>query len=77
MVITDNIKDLMNLARLSIGGGVQPVQLKDDAMCALLKIAIGDFAEKVQNWVIKTQWVNLQGKKGLLKNHKKLMIKLY
>ena len=68
MLITDSVKNLMNLAKLSIGGGVQPVQLKEEAMCALLDIAIGDYAEKVQNWVIKTQWVNLQGKNNLLRN---------
>jgi hypothetical protein len=28
----------------------------------LLDVAIGDYAEKVQNWIIETQWLNMQNR---------------
>lgn len=31
-------------------------------MCDLLKVAVGDYAAKVQAWLIGTQWLNMQGK---------------
>jgi hypothetical protein len=37
-------------------------------MCDLLKVAIGDYAEVVQNWVIESQWINAQGSQMMLKD---------
>ena len=31
-------------------------------MCALLNTCIEDYAEKVQNWLVENQWMNLYGK---------------
>lgn len=30
-------------------------------MCGLLSIAVGDYAEKVQNWIIQANWMNMKG----------------
>lgn len=68
MVITDKVKDLFKIARTKLGAPIRSVQLTDDQMCDLLKVAIGDYAEVVQNWVIESQWLNLQGNQSLLKD---------
>lgn len=38
------------------------IEITEDQMCNLLKIAIGDYAEQVENWVIESQWLGLYGK---------------
>ena len=38
------------------------VELTDAQLCDLLELAIEDYAEKVQNWLIETQWATLYGK---------------
>ena len=68
MLLTEEVKELFNQAKHRLGAPIRPVQLTDEQMCDLLKIAIGDYAEKVENWVIKTQWMNLQGNNSLLTN---------
>ena len=60
MILTDEVKELFKLVRTLLGSPVRIVQLEDEQLCDLLDVAIGDYAEKVQNWVIETQWLNLQ-----------------
>ena len=62
MVLSDEVKHLFKLVRTTMGAGIRPVQLEDEQLCDLLEIAIGDYAEKVQNWVIEAQWLNIQDK---------------
>lgn len=63
MVLTEDLKHLFKLVRTTLGAPIRPVQLEDEQLCDLLDIAIGDYAEKVQNWVLETQWLNVQGNK--------------
>lgn len=60
MILSQEVKDLFKLTRHLLGEPIRPVQLEDEQLCDLLDVAIGDYAEKVQNWVIKTQWLNMQ-----------------
>ena len=60
--ITDEIKNLFNRVRIELGAPVRTVQLTDEQLCALLENCIEDYAEKVQNWAIEGQWMNLGGK---------------
>ena len=60
MVLTDDIKALFRTVRTMLGAPIRIVQLEDEQLCDLLDVAIGDYAEKVQNWVIETQWLNMQ-----------------
>ena len=60
MILTNEVKELFKLVRTLLGSPVRIVQLEDEQLCDLLDVAIGDYAEKVQNWVIETQWLNLQ-----------------
>lgn len=62
MKITDDVKNLFNLVRLRIGGGIRQVQLTDETLCALLDIAVNDYAKEVQNYIIESQWMTLYGK---------------
>ena len=62
MVLSDDIKHLFDVVRHALGAPIRPVQLTDEQLCDLLEIAIGDYSEKVQNWVIETQWLNVQSK---------------
>ena len=68
MIITDKVKELFKIARTKCGAPIRSVQITDDQMCDLLKVAIGDYAEYVQNWVLESQWLNLQGNQQILKN---------
>ena len=60
--ITDEIKNLFNRVRIELGAPIRSVQLTDEQLCALLENCIEDYAEKVQNWAIEGQWMNLEGK---------------
>ena len=62
MVLTEDVKALFRTVRTMLGAPIRPVQLEDEQLCDLLDVAIGDYAEKVQNWTIEVQWLNLQNK---------------
>ena len=62
MILTEELKQLFRLVRTALGAPIRPVQLEDEQLCDLLDIAIGDYSEKVQNWVLETQWLNIQNK---------------
>ena len=60
--ITDEIQSLFRKCRTELGAPVVDVELVDEQLCDLLEMSIEDYAEKVQNWLIKTQWATLYGK---------------
>ena len=62
MVLTEDMKSLFRTVRTMLGAPIRIVQLEDEQLCDLLDVAIGDYSEKVQNWVIETQWLNMQTK---------------
>lgn len=62
MVLTEDVKSLFRTVRTMLGAPTRIVQLEDEQLCDLLDVAIGDYAEKVQNWAIETQWINIQNK---------------
>lgn len=68
MQITEEVAHLFKIVRTKLGAPIRPIQLTDDQLCDLLEVAIGDYAEKVQNWVIQSQWLNLYGHSMYLKN---------
>jgi len=68
MQITQELKDLFKIVRTKLGAPIRVVQLEDDQLCDLLSVAVGDYAEKVQNWVIESQWLNLYGKNLYMQN---------
>lgn len=62
MELTQEIKDLFRIVRTKLGAPVRAIQLEDSQLCDLLEVCVGDYAEKVQNWVIQSQWMSLYGK---------------
>ena len=64
MELTQEIKDLFHITRVKMGYPIRPIQLSDEQLCALLEVAIGDYAEKVQNWIVQANWLNMQGKQS-------------
>ena len=63
MELTQEIKDLFHVTRIKLGHPIRPIQLSDEQLCGLLEVAIGDYAEKVQNWIIQANWLNYNGQK--------------
>ena len=61
--LTDDVKSLFRKVRKLLGAPIRSVQIDDETMCDLLEVCIEDYAEKVQNFLIDTQWQSLYGKK--------------
>lgn len=73
MKITSEIKDLFHQVLVKLGHPIRPIQLDENQLCALLEIVIGDYSEKVQNWIIQSNWLNMQGKQiNFLQNPQEL-----
>ena len=73
MKITSEIKDLFHQVLVKLGHPIRPIQLDDNQLCALLETVIGDYAEKVQNWIIQANWLNMNGKQiNFLQNPQEL-----
>lgn len=62
MVLSEDVKSLFRIVKTSLGAPIRKIQLEDEQLCDLLEVALGDYAEKVQNWVLETQWLNVQSK---------------
>ena len=60
--ITEEVKSLFKKVKRLLGAPIRMVELDDDTMCDLLEVCIEDYAEKVQNFLIETQWSSLNGK---------------
>lgn len=65
MELTEDIKNLFRIVKTKLGAPVRKIQLTDEQLCDLLEVCVGDYAEKVQNWVIQSQWTSLYGKNVL------------
>ena len=61
--LTDDVKSLFRKVRRLLGAPVRMVEIDDDTMCDLLEVCIEDYASRVQNFLIDTQWQSLYGKK--------------
>lgn len=61
--ITEEVQSLFRKFRSSVGAPLMEVELTDAELCDILDMAVEDYAERVQNWVIENQWVTLYGKR--------------
>jgi len=48
--------------RVSVGAPLRNIEITDDMLCTLLGMAIEDYAQYVQDWLIEHQWQSLLGK---------------
>ena len=63
MGATDAEKErLFRQVRHSLGSTIRQVELTDELLCTYLEIAIEDYAEFVQDWLIENSWGSLMGK---------------
>lgn len=62
MKITEEIAALFKRCRSALGAPIMEVELIDEQLCDLLEMAIEDYGERVQNWIIEQNWSNLYGK---------------
>ena len=63
MALDNEKKKLFRQVRVRLGADVRSQELTDEQLCELLDMAVGDYAEQVQNFVIKSNWANFYGKK--------------
>ena len=60
--ITEEVRELFDRVRSLLGAPVVAVELTDKQLCDLLQVAIGDYAERVQNEIIANNWMAFYGK---------------
>jgi len=60
--ITKDIDELFKLVRSALGAPIRAVELSDEQLCDLLKIAIQDYSSAVQNEIILNNWMGFYGK---------------
>lgn len=63
MALDKEKEKLFRIVRRKLGGSTRKNELTDDDLCDLLELAIGDYAQVVQNFIIESNWATLFGKK--------------
>lgn len=63
MALDKEKETLFRIVRRKLGSDVRKVELTDDMLCDLLELAVGDYAQVVQNFIIESNWAALFGKK--------------
>jgi hypothetical protein len=61
-VSTQEREKLFRQFKHSVGAPIRQVELEDEQLCTLLEIAIEDYNQIVQDWLIEHQWQSLLGK---------------
>lgn len=62
MELDNEKKKLFRIVRNKLGAPVRKIQLTDEQLCDLLEISVGNYAERVQNFIIENNWASLYGK---------------
>ena len=62
MELDNDKKKLFRIVRNKLGAPVRKIQLTDEQLCDLLEISVGNYAERVQNFIIENNWASLYGK---------------
>jgi len=57
----DERDKLFRQFRHSVGAPIRQIELTDEQLCTLLEIAIEDYAQYVQEWLIEHQWLSVFG----------------
>lgn len=61
MVTPEERNKLFTQFRHSVGAPIRQIELTDEQLCTLLEIAIEDYSQYVQEWLIEHQWQSLYG----------------
>lgn len=62
MALSKEKEKLFKKVRTRLGSRIRSTELSDDDLCDLLEMAVEDYAEKVQNFIIESNWAQLYGK---------------
>ena len=54
MVLDKEKEKLFKQVRTALGAPIRKVELTDEQLCDLLELAIGDYAQVVQNFIIES-----------------------
>jgi len=60
-VNSEEQEKLFRQFRHSVGAPIRQIEVIDEMLCTLLEIAIEDYAQYVQEWLIEHQWQSLLG----------------
>ena len=60
--VSEEVQNIFSMALSRLGAPIRTVELTQEQMCDLLSLSIGDYAERIQNFVIQSQWSTLYGK---------------
>lgn len=60
-VSTDEKDKIFRQFRHSMGAPIRGIELTDEMLCTLLEIAVEDYAQYVQEWLIEHQWQSVLG----------------
>lgn len=60
-ISTTEREKLFRQFKHSLGAPIRQIELEDEQLCTLLEIAIEDYAQYVQEWLIEHQWQSLLG----------------
>ncbi len=61
-VSSEDRERLFTQFRHSVGAPIRQIEMTDDQLCTLLDIAIEDYAQYVQEWLVEHQWLSILGK---------------
>jgi hypothetical protein len=61
-ISSKDTEKLFRQFRHSIGAPIRQIEVTDEMLCTYLEIAIEDYAQYVQEWLIEHQWQSLLGK---------------
>ena len=62
MALDKETETLFRQVRRKLGCNTRKVELTDETLCDLLELAIGEYAQIAQSFIIETQWATLFGK---------------
>lgn len=60
-VSSEDQEKIFKQFRHSLGAPIRQIELTDEQLCTLLEIAIEDYAQYIQEWLIEHQWQSLLG----------------
>lgn len=62
MILDKEKEKLFKQVRSKLGAPIRKVELTDEMLCDLLELAVGDYAQVTQNFIIESNWATLFGK---------------
>jgi hypothetical protein len=62
MSLSQEKQDLFRMVKTKCGFPIRKIPITDEQLCDMFEMCVGDYAEKVQNFIIENQWQSLYGK---------------